>query len=103
MKPKDVKKWFIAVLPIRRKSSTDWIIPSAIGLGVGIAAGIGVGMLLAPQSGQDTRRRLREGADELKHKALSLAERAKSQVSTTAHQLGNNLSRPYTSESEEMR
>jgi len=102
MKSKDIKKWILAVSPIQRRSSTDWVLPSVIGLGIGVAAGVGLGMILAPQSGHETRRRLRSSADDLKHKAMTFADKARSQMSTTAAQLGNGLTRAY-SESDEIR
>ena len=75
---------FEDLLPIRRKRTTDWVIPALAGLGVGIAAGIGVGVLLAPESGEEMRYRLREGAHRMKARAGELAQRTKSQVASTA-------------------
>jgi gas vesicle protein len=98
MKPRDLTDWFFDVVPFQRKSSTDWILPSAVGLGLGVAAGIGIGMLLAPQSGTETREKLREGAENLKDKARDLADRAKGQLSHATQQLGNGLATGYSNE-----
>lgn len=70
------------ILPIKRKTSTDWMLPALIGLGVGVAAGVGIGLLYAPESGESARFKLREGAYRVKERASELAERAKAQVSS---------------------
>jgi gas vesicle protein len=126
MNQTDIREWFFDVLPFQRKSSTDWILPSAVGLGIGIAAGVGIGILLAPRPGVETRERLREGAENLKEKARERAEnlkgkaregaenfkekardfadRAKEQLTSTTHTthttqpLGNGLASSYVSE-----
>jgi gas vesicle protein len=79
--------WFEDVLPIKRKTSADWVLPALVGLGVGVAAGVGIGMLYAPETGEEARLRLREGAYRVKEKAGELAERAKGQISSAAGQL----------------
>jgi hypothetical protein len=76
----NIKAFLQDILPIKRKSSADWVLPAMIGLGVGIAAGIGVGMLYAPVTGEETRLKLRERADRVKAKAGEIAERARSRV-----------------------
>jgi gas vesicle protein len=98
MKPSDFAEWFFDVVPFQRKSSIDWILPSAVGLGIGVAAGIGIGVLLAPRSGVETRERLLEGAENLKGKALDLADKAKGQIAQATQQLGNGLATGYTNE-----
>lgn len=103
MKPRDLAEWFFDVVPFQRKSSTDWILPSAVGLGIGVAAGIGIGMLMAPQSGPETREKLREGAENLKEKARELADRAKGQISNATQQLGNGLAGGYSTEAHQNR
>ena len=87
MKPNDIRRWFFAVVPFRRRSSIDWVLPSVVGLGIGVAAGVGVGMLLAPRPGTETRDRLREGASNLKNKAMNFADRARGQLSNASQQL----------------
>lgn len=98
----DILEWFFDVLPIERKSSTDWILPTAVGLGFGVAAGVGIGLLIAPRSGAETRERLREGAENLKgraleeaehlkDRALDIADKAKGQITHATQPLGNGL------------
>jgi len=116
----DITEWFLDVLPFERKSSTDWILPTALGLGFGVAAGVGIGLLIAPRSGAETRERLREGAENLKGRALEgaenlkeralaeadhikdrardIADKAKGQISQATQQLGNGLAPHYTGE-----
>ena len=105
----DILEWFFDVLPFERKSSTDWILPTAVGLGVGVAAGVGIGMLIAPRSGAETRERLREGAENLKgraleeaehlkERALDVADKAKTQLTQATQQLGNGLASHYSGE-----
>lgn len=45
-------------------SSTDGVVSLLAGVAVGVLIGGAVGLLLAPQAGQQTRDRLRESADE---------------------------------------
>ncbi len=76
----DIKGYLDDIMPIKRKSSADWVLPALLGLGLGVAAGIGLGMLYAPVTGEETRLKLREGAGRMKARAGELAERARSQV-----------------------
>ena len=85
----NIRDWFEDVLPIKRKSSADWMVPALVGLGVGVAAGIGIGMLYAPDTGEEMRLRLREGAFRVKERAGELAERAKGQISSAAGQISS--------------
>ncbi len=87
----NIVDWFEDVLPIKRKTSADWVLPALAGLGVGVAAGIAVGMLYAPDTGEEMRLRLREGAFRVKERAGELAERAKSQISSTAEQVQSQV------------
>jgi len=98
MKPTDITEWFFDALPFRRKSSIDWILPTAVGLSVGVAAGVGLGLLLAPAPGTETREKLRAGAENIKDKALDLAGRAKGQIANATQQLGNGLIQGSSSE-----
>jgi gas vesicle protein len=47
---------------------------------LGGIVGAGLALLLAPQSGIETRRKITEASDDLKHKADELAKQAKSSV-----------------------
>ncbi len=76
MKANDLVQYMAAVFPFRRKSSIDWIVPVSVGLGLGVAVGAGIGVLLTPTSGEETRRRLREGAGRLRESAGRLRESA---------------------------
>ena len=82
----NIQDRFFDVMPLRRKSSTDWVLPAALGLGVGIAFGVGIGLLYAPSTGEDARHRLREGASRVKEKAADFASRAKHQIASTVEQ-----------------
>ncbi|MFT3767901.1 MAG: YtxH domain-containing protein [Minicystis sp.] len=82
--------WFEDVLPIKRKTSADWVLPALVGLGVGVAAGVGIGMLYAPDTGEEMRLRLREGAFRVKERAGELAERAKGQIASAAGQVASS-------------
>ncbi len=50
---------------------------------LGGMVGAGLALLLAPQSGQETRRKIRELADEAKEKASEYAGSAKERVKST--------------------
>jgi gas vesicle protein len=47
---------------------------------MGLAAGVGIGLLFAPSTGEEARLKLREGASRMKDRATKLAARAASQV-----------------------
>lgn len=47
---------------------------------LGGIVGAGLALLLAPQSGAETRKRITEASDDLKHKADDLAKQARSSV-----------------------
>ena len=83
----NITTWFSDVVPFRRKSAADWILPGLTGLGVGLVAGLGIGLLFAPRTGEESRLRLREGAARVKDKAADLADKARSQLSSAAAQL----------------
>ena len=76
----NITKWLEDVMPIKRKTSADWVLPALLGASVGIAAGIGIGMLYAPDTGEETRLKLREGAIRAKEKAGRLVDRARHQA-----------------------
>jgi gas vesicle protein len=89
----NIKSWFFDVVPFKRKSPIDWILPAVAGLGVGMAAGVGIGLLYAPSTGEEARLRLRERASRMKDRAAGLAERAKGQLSSTAESLQSQVNR----------
>ena len=103
MKPRDMTEWFFDVLPYRRRSSTDWVLHSMAGFGIGVVAGVGVGLLLAPRPGVEMREKLRARAEDIKEKARDLAERAKEQLSTAGQQRGQGLIQSRSSEMHEGR
>ena len=49
----------------------------ALGLLTGAMIGLAVGLLYAPQSGEETRRMLREKADDAKEKAANVISKVK--------------------------
>ena len=79
----DIKEWLSDVVPFRKKSAFDWMLPAVAGLGVGLAAGVAIGLLYAPSTGEEARLRLRERASRVKDRAADLAARAKHQVAST--------------------
>jgi len=91
MKINDLYDMFFDAIPFQRKSSGDWILPASIGLGVGAAIGVGLGMILAPQTGEETRRYLRDGASNLKDKAMTAATQAKEQIAAKANGVSEHL------------
>jgi gas vesicle protein len=80
----NITKWLEDVAPIKRKTSTDWVLPALLGVGAGIAAGISIGVLYAPDTGEETRLKLREGAIRAKQKAGRLVDRARHQAVSAA-------------------
>ncbi len=86
MDASELGDWLFDMLPFKRKSAADWIVPGLVGLGVGMIAGAGVGMLLAPEPGEVTRNKLREGANRVKERASELADRAREQITRPAEQ-----------------
>jgi gas vesicle protein len=87
-----IQDWFLDVLPVKRKTSTDWIAPAFAGLGLGIAIGAGVALLLTPTTGEEARLKLREGANRVKDRAAGLAGRAKDRAAETAGEARERLS-----------
>jgi YtxH-like protein len=79
----NIQDRFFDVLPFKRKSAADWILPAVTGLSVGIAVGVGLGLLYAPSTGEEARVRLREGASRMKERAAGLAGKARAQLPST--------------------
>jgi|HubBroStandDraft_6_1064221.scaffolds.fasta_scaffold89277_4 gas vesicle protein len=88
----NIQHWFLDVLPFKRKTSADWILPAFVGIGVGVAIGAGIGLLLAPSTGEEMRLKLREGAYRVKDRAVDLAGRAKDRAAETAEETREHLS-----------
>ena len=61
---------------------------TALAFLAGAAIGVGIGMLFAPASGTETRRKIKDMANKAKGKAQELASRAQE----TAQDLGNRFS-----------
>jgi gas vesicle protein len=93
MKLKSVKDWLSDAVPVERKSAADWIVPACVGLGIGVALGMGAGLLLAPQTGEQAREKLRDRANELRHRAIGTAERARAQIEHKASEVRSQVER----------
>lgn len=87
-----IAKWVEVITPVKRRTSSRWMFPALVGLGVGIAAGVGIGLLYAPDTGEETRLRLREGAFRVKERARLLADRAKHRVTPAIEQAQQSVS-----------
>ena len=91
----NIKHEFFDLLPVKRKSAADWMLPALAGLGVGVCVGVCVGALYAPTTGEEARLRLRErvreGKNRLKEKAQTLAERTKSRVENASEEVQGRL------------
>jgi YtxH-like protein len=59
----------LETLGLQRRGNADWVVPAVTALGVGLLVGAGLGLLLAPKSGnelrEDLRERLQSGLDAL--------------------------------------
>lgn len=78
----DLKDFFFETLAFRRlmrlgRRRSHWALHGGIGLGVGLLAGISVGMLIAPKPGREVRRDLKQGAQRFGEKARTAALKAK--------------------------
>lgn len=89
----NIKASLFDLVPFKRKSALDWVVPTAVGAGIGLVAGVAIGLLYAPETGEEARLHLREGAYRVKERAASLAEKAKDRLSSTAGQLKEQASR----------
>lgn len=56
------------------KRRTDWALYAGIGLGIGFTTGVGLGLILAPKSGYETRRLLKDRAQRLTSKVKAQSE-----------------------------
>jgi YtxH-like protein len=68
MKMKELKNLdadsLLGALGVQRRNSADWIAPAVCGLFVGAVVGVASALLLAPQSGEETRGELRRSFQE---------------------------------------
>ncbi len=86
MMARDIGTWFLDALPVQRKRGA-WVLPSVVGLGLGLAAGLGIGLLIAPEPGDAIRRRLARGAEDLQRKASRFVDRTRGELEATGHEL----------------
>ncbi|HVK65707.1 MAG TPA: YtxH domain-containing protein [Polyangium sp.] len=73
--------------PYERKTTASWLVPASIGVGLGVALGMGIGLLYAPRTGEETRERLRQGADRVKDRARFAAGRVRGELESAANQI----------------
>lgn len=64
---------------------------NVLGVLLGTAVGVGIGMLFAPGKGSETRRRIAEGANSAKDTILTEAEKLKMKATAEAENLRNNV------------
>lgn len=62
-----------------------------LGVVLGTAVGVGIGMLFAPDKGSETRKRIVKGANTAKNTILTEAEKLKANVAVGAENLRNNV------------
>ncbi len=86
MMAREIGTWFWDALPVQRKSGA-WVLPSIVGLSVGLAAGVGLGLLIAPEPGDATRRRLARGAESFQRKASRFVDRTRGEIEATGHEI----------------
>ena len=68
----------------------------ALGLLLGVAVGVGIGLLYAPQPGAATRSMLKEKAAELSERAEEFAENVREGANTAKRNLESRLGRTET-------
>lgn len=66
---------------------TSWFWPVTLGMGVGLLAGVGMGVLYAPRSGEETRQRLREGAERARERARIAANRVRGELESSVAEI----------------
>jgi gas vesicle protein len=86
MMARDLKMWLLDTLPVQRKRGA-WVLPAAVGLGVGLAAGVGLGLLIAPEPGDATRRRLARRAEDLQRKAARFVDKKRGDLEAAGHEI----------------
>lgn len=86
MMARDLRTFFLDAIPLQRRSGA-WVLPSVVGLGIGLAAGVGVGLLIAPEPGDATRRRLARRAEDLQRKASRFVDKTRGELEATGHEI----------------
>ncbi len=74
------------VFPYGNRSS-NWFWPMTAGMGAGLLAGVGIGILFAPRSGEETRQRLREGAERAGQRARLAATRVRGELESSVAEI----------------
>jgi hypothetical protein len=75
------REQMIGALGLDRQHTTgDMIVPALAIFGAGLLVGAGLGLLLAPKSGQELRADLATGVDDLKHRGTELIEDTRHKV-----------------------
>ena len=73
--------------PYQRRTTASWLVPATLGVGFGIACGVGIGLLYAPRTGAETRQRMREGAERAKERARVAAGRVRGELESAADEV----------------
>ena len=66
---------------------SSWFWPVTLGIGVGLVAGVGVGVLYAPRPGYETRDRLRLKAEQARERARIAAERVRGELEASVSEI----------------
>lgn len=82
----------------RQHTTGDMIVPALAIFGAGLLVGAGLGLLLAPKSGEELRRDLAHGVEDLKAKSTELIEETRLKVEA---QLGLAANAPAIATSEQ--
>jgi gas vesicle protein len=85
---RDIQSWLFDALPFQRKRGA-WVLPSLVGLSVGVAAGVGIGLLIAPEPGEATRRRIARGAEDLQRKASRFVEKSRHELEGAGREIAS--------------
>ncbi len=64
---------------------------NTLGIILGTAVGVGIGMLFAPDKGSETRKKIAKNANDAKDTILTEAEKLKVKASTSADQIRNSV------------
>lgn len=70
-----------------RRTYVDYIGPVLAVFGLGVAVGAGMGILMAPRSGKETRRELSQGMHNMPEAIAALPQRAASAVKRVSDQV----------------
>jgi len=81
---------FLNVLGLEtRRTYTDYLGPALAAFGVGMAVGAGMGLLLAPRSGKETRKEISQGIQHAPEAIAALPQRAASAVKRASEQMND--------------